>query len=82
MHGFEQVKYEVLEGETLNITFRRNVKGTTAHRRLSFIGSITSVGDKTGKYYSQHCVMVTCFLQITAQSGKCCLLQTLNLPSP
>ena len=49
MHGFEQVKYEVFEGETVNITFKRTVKGTTHHRRLSFEGSITSIGDETGK---------------------------------
>ena len=49
MHGFEQVKYEVLEGETLNITFKRHVKGITRHRRLSFEGSITSIGDEAGK---------------------------------
>ena len=49
MHGFEHVKYEVFEGETVNITFKRNVKGTTQHRRLSFTGSITSAGDETGK---------------------------------
>ena len=49
MHGFEHVKYEVFEGETVNITFKRNVKGTTNHRRLSLSGSITSIGDETGK---------------------------------
>ena len=49
MHGFEQVKYEVFEGETLNITFKRNVKGTSNHHRLSLTGSITSIGDEAGK---------------------------------
>ena len=49
VHGFEQVKYEVFEGETLNITFKRNVKGITHHRRLPLSGSITSTGDETGK---------------------------------
>ena len=49
VHGFEHVKYEVLEGETLNITFKRNVKGTSNHRRLSLRGSITSIGDEAGK---------------------------------
>ena len=49
MHGFEHVKYEVIEGETLSITFKRNVKGTSNHRRLSLRGSITSNGDEAGK---------------------------------
>ena len=47
VHGFEHVKYEVIEGETLSITFKRNVKGTTRYRRLSLSGSITSAGDDT-----------------------------------
>ena len=63
MHGFEHVKYEVLEGETLNITFKRNVKGASNHRRLSLRGSITSIGDEAGK---------SSILQSTKHNGHIC----------
>ena len=35
VHRFEKQKYTVLEGESINITFRRNVKGITTINRLS-----------------------------------------------
>ena len=49
VHGFERTEYTVQEGESVEITFKRNVKGETDHRRLSFQGNITSEGDEKGK---------------------------------
>ena len=49
VHGFERTEYTVNEGESVEITFKRNAKGETVHRRLSFIGTITSEGDDNGK---------------------------------
>ena len=49
VHGFEKQKYTVFEGESINITFGRNVKGTTDINRLSLQGTITSEGDKNGE---------------------------------
>ena len=49
VHGFEKTEYTVQEGESVEITFKRNLKGTTRHRRLSFLGNITSKGDEKGR---------------------------------
>ena len=49
VHGFKRTEYTVNEGESVEITFKRNVKGTTIHRRLSFVGTIMSEGDEDGK---------------------------------
>ena len=40
--------YEVREGESVNVTFGRNVKGITTINRLSLQGTITSEGDEAG----------------------------------
>ena len=50
MHGFEKQKYTVLEEESINITFRRNVKGITTINRLSLQGMIASEGDENGEF--------------------------------
>ena len=49
MHGFEKQKYTVFEGESINITFGRDIKGTSSFDRLSLQGTITSEGDKNGE---------------------------------
>ena len=49
MHGFEQQEYEVSEGERINITFGRDIKGMTTINRLSLQGTITSEGDEDGE---------------------------------
>ena len=49
MHGFEKQKYTVFEGESINITFERNIKGTSTINRLSLQGTIASKGDENGE---------------------------------
>ena len=49
VHGFLETQYSVLEGETVDIVFQRNVKGTTNFPLISIQGSITSEGDEDGK---------------------------------
>ena len=50
MHGFEKQKYTVLEGESINITFGRNLKGMTTINGLSLQGMIRSEGDENGEF--------------------------------
>ena len=50
VHGFAKREYSVLEGETVDIVFQRDVKGTTILPLLSLQGSITSEGDENGKF--------------------------------
>ena len=45
VHGFASASYDVIEGEQLNTTFQRNVKGTTNLPILNILGTISS---KTG----------------------------------
>ena len=49
MHGFEKQKYTVFEGESINITFGRDIKGASIINRLSLQGTIASEGDKNGE---------------------------------
>ena len=45
-----KVKYSVVEGETLDIVFGRNAKGTTNFPLLTMEGRIMSEGDEDGKF--------------------------------
>ena len=54
VHGFVKTKYSVVEGETLDIVFERNAKGTTKFPLLTIEGRIISEGDEDGKF--QHTV--------------------------
>ena len=49
VHGFQQPSYTVNEGESIDITFQRNVKGTTRFPRLQLIGAVMSRGDPAGR---------------------------------
>ncbi|CAI8037620.1 hypothetical protein GBAR_LOCUS21039 [Geodia barretti] len=46
VHGFVKTKYSVVEGETLDIVFERNAKGTTKFPLLTIEGRIISEGDE------------------------------------
>ena len=49
VHGFQQPSYTVNEGENIDITFQRNVKGNTRFPRLQLIGAVMSRGDPAGR---------------------------------
>ena len=49
VHGFQHPSYTVNEGESSNITFQRDVKGTTRFPLLQLIGAVMSRGDPAGR---------------------------------
>ena len=42
VHGFEKTQYTVLEGDTVDVIFKRNVKSVTAFPLLTIEGSIVT----------------------------------------
>ena len=51
VHGFENEAYTVREGDSVTITFGRNMKGQTSFPRLSLAGTIISEGDGAGEAF-------------------------------
>ena len=49
VHGFEHALYTLREGETLSISFTREVKGRTVFPFLRLDGLITSEADTAGE---------------------------------
>ena len=48
VHGFTQTEYSVMEGNTVDIVYKRNVKGETTFPLLTIQGSITSSSGGSG----------------------------------